>query len=253
MFSRFCSRLPLAAFVDCAAPRRSRLPPGAEHHSAGRGRRQSRPITVPRAVERRDGRDRASSGPRAAPCRAHPDARSARLLQRPEVPPRDPRLHGAGRRSEGHRRRRLRPARPQGRIHAGAVPSRKRRRGAVREAPTARTASSSSCSCRNAGLDGNYTVIGRVVKGMDAVDKIAPGEPPADPTKIVRRICGDALSPASEATAADAGLLRRSAAAMRVDLFDFDLPPERIALRPARPRDSARLLLRAREARSPIR
>ena len=30
---------------------------------------------------------------------------------------------------------------------------------------------------------------------------------------------------------------------MRVDLFDFDLPPERIALRPAAPRDSARLLL----------
>ncbi len=30
---------------------------------------------------------------------------------------------------------------------------------------------------------------------------------------------------------------------MRVDLFDFDLPPERIALRPARPRDCARLLL----------
>ena len=30
---------------------------------------------------------------------------------------------------------------------------------------------------------------------------------------------------------------------MRVDLFDFDLPAERIALRPARPRDSARLLV----------
>ena len=30
---------------------------------------------------------------------------------------------------------------------------------------------------------------------------------------------------------------------MRVDLFDFDLPQDRIALRPARPRDSARLML----------
>src|SRR6201988_3140795 len=29
---------------------------------------------------------------------------------------------------------------------------------------------------------------------------------------------------------------------MRTDLFDFDLPPERIALRPAVPRDAARLL-----------
>src|SRR5687768_9407478 len=30
---------------------------------------------------------------------------------------------------------------------------------------------------------------------------------------------------------------------MLVDLFDFDLPPERIALRPASPRDAARLLV----------
>ena len=30
---------------------------------------------------------------------------------------------------------------------------------------------------------------------------------------------------------------------MNVDLFDFELPPERIALRPARPRDSARMLV----------
>jgi S-adenosylmethionine:tRNA ribosyltransferase-isomerase len=30
---------------------------------------------------------------------------------------------------------------------------------------------------------------------------------------------------------------------MRTELFDFDLPPERIALRPARPRDAARLLV----------
>lgn len=35
---------------------------------------------------------------------------------------------------------------------------------------------------------------------------------------------------------------------MRVDLFDFELPQDRIALRPARPRDSARLLLVQGEA-----
>jgi peptidylprolyl isomerase len=39
-------------------------------------------------------------------------------------------------------------------------------------------------------LDGNYTVVGRVVKGMEAVDQIAPGEPPADPTKIVKAYLG---------------------------------------------------------------
>src|SRR6187402_1058041 len=30
---------------------------------------------------------------------------------------------------------------------------------------------------------------------------------------------------------------------MRVDLFDFELPPELIALRPASPRDAARMLV----------
>ncbi len=35
---------------------------------------------------------------------------------------------------------------------------------------------------------------------------------------------------------------------MRVDLFDFDLPPERIALRPVRPRDAARMLVVAGDA-----
>jgi peptidylprolyl isomerase len=39
-------------------------------------------------------------------------------------------------------------------------------------------------------LDDNYTVMGRVVAGMDAVDKIAPGEPPPEPTKIVRAYLG---------------------------------------------------------------
>jgi peptidylprolyl isomerase len=35
-------------------------------------------------------------------------------------------------------------------------------------------------------LDNKYTAFGRVVEGMAAVDGIAPGEPPAEPTKIVR-------------------------------------------------------------------
>ena len=75
-------------------------------------------------------------------------------------------------------------------------------------------------------LDGKYTVFGRVIAGMDAVDAIAPGEPPPSADENCE------------------GVPRRlSAAPMRVDLFDFELPHERIALRPARPRDSARLLL----------
>lgn len=39
-------------------------------------------------------------------------------------------------------------------------------------------------------LDGNYTVVGRVVSGMDAVDQISPGEPPETPTKIVKAYLG---------------------------------------------------------------
>ncbi len=35
-------------------------------------------------------------------------------------------------------------------------------------------------------LDRKYTVFGRVIAGMDAVDSIARGEPPANPTRIVQ-------------------------------------------------------------------
>ena len=34
-------------------------------------------------------------------------------------------------------------------------------------------------------LDGQYTVWGKVTKGMEFVDKIAKGEPPANPSKII--------------------------------------------------------------------
>jgi peptidylprolyl isomerase len=49
----------------------------------------------------------------------------------------------------------------------------------------------------NVSLDGQYTVFGRVISGMDAVDKIAPGEPPANPTKIVHASLGDGSAPAA--------------------------------------------------------
>ena len=35
-------------------------------------------------------------------------------------------------------------------------------------------------------LNGKYTVMGEVVQGMDVVDKLHKGEPPANPDKIVR-------------------------------------------------------------------
>jgi peptidylprolyl isomerase len=41
------------------------------------------------------------------------------------------------------------------------------------------------CFIDCAFLDGQYTVFGRVVSGMEAVDKITRGEPPASPDKII--------------------------------------------------------------------
>jgi peptidylprolyl isomerase len=41
-------------------------------------------------------------------------------------------------------------------------------------------------------LEHNYTAVGRVVSGMDAVDAITPGEPPTEPAKIVHAYLGDA-------------------------------------------------------------
>jgi len=70
-------------------------------------------------------------------------------------------------------------------------------RGTVAAARTADNVDSANSQfyimfARKGTLDGNYTVFGRVVSGMDAVDRIAPGQPPADPTRIVHASLGEA-------------------------------------------------------------
>jgi peptidylprolyl isomerase len=45
-------------------------------------------------------------------------------------------------------------------------------------------------------LDHKYTVFGRVIEGMDYVDAIQRGEPPANPTKILHAYIGSDNPPA---------------------------------------------------------
>jgi peptidylprolyl isomerase len=52
-------------------------------------------------------------------------------------------------------------------------------------------------------LNGQYTIWGQVIDGMDAVDKIAPGEPPDNPDKIVKmQVAADADQSSKEAALA---------------------------------------------------
>jgi len=58
-------------------------------------------------------------------------------------------------------------------------------------------------------LDHKYTVFGRVIAGMDVVDRIERGEPPANPTKIVQASLGSAMlapPPVAEAPADEAAI-----------------------------------------------
>ena len=50
-------------------------------------------------------------------------------------------------------------------------------------------------------LDHKYTAFGRVIEGMAAIDAVSPGEPPAQPTKIIRASIGaaSAAAPAPQA------------------------------------------------------
>jgi peptidylprolyl isomerase len=52
-------------------------------------------------------------------------------------------------------------------------------------------------------LNGKYTIWGQVIDGMDAVDKITPGEPPSNPDKIVKmQIASDADAASKKAATA---------------------------------------------------
>ncbi len=54
------------------------------------------------------------------------------------------------------------------------------------------------------GLTGQYTVIGQVTEGMENVDKIAKGEPPATPDKIVKlQIAADETAPKRDQSAVE--------------------------------------------------
>ena len=66
-------------------------------------------------------------------------------------------------------------------------------------------------------MDRNYTVFGRVVAGMNFVDAIERGEPPAAPTRIVRASLGsDNVAPmTAEQLRAEAARLAAAAAARR--------------------------------------
>jgi len=52
-------------------------------------------------------------------------------------------------------------------------------------------------------LDGQYTIWGQVIDGMDAVDKIKRGEPPSNPDKIVKlQVASDADQASQDAATA---------------------------------------------------
>lgn len=80
-------------------------------------------------------------------------------------------------------------------------------RGTVGMARTANPNSANSqffiCFTDCSFLNGQYTVWGQVTEGMDVVDKIAKGEPPAKPDKIVKmQVMADIKTDAEAATSA---------------------------------------------------
>ena len=113
--------VPLAASADCcqagAALRRRRRRASPRRRKSLRTRRTTCSSTFRAAA-----RSRSCSGPTSRRTMSSASRRwCAGLLQRADLPPRDPRLHGAGRRSQGNGRRRVRIC-PTSRPSSPSVP-----------------------------------------------------------------------------------------------------------------------------------
>ena len=108
------------------------------------------------------------------------------LLRRHRLSPRHRRLHGADRLPERHRHRRLEISRTS---RPSSTPSRMcaaRCRWRARQSPNSANSQFFICFDDARFLDRQYTVWGKVVSGMENVDKIKRGEPVRDPDKIVK-------------------------------------------------------------------
>ena len=150
------------------------------------------PETLTLTLDGGDVVDQAAPRSRARPRRADHRAGQRRLLRRRRVPPRDPRLHGAGRRPHRHRHARLGQAQPQGRILAA---SRTSAASARWRAPTSPNIGQQPVlhllRRRDASSTASTPSGARSIDGMEHVDALPKGEPPRDAGQDRQ---GDALS-----------------------------------------------------------
>ena len=124
----------------------------------------------------------------------HQATGARRLLQQRAVPPCDGWLHGADRRRpEFQRHRRIEISEPEAGILQRSLQARHRRHGAARRQRRQRELAVLHHVTPTApSLDGQYTVVGEVVSGMDVVDKLKKAPPGSaggtvtDPDKMVK-------------------------------------------------------------------
>ena len=81
-------------------------------------------------------------------------------------------------------------------------------------------------------LDHKYTALGRVVEGMVAVDGIAVGEPPAEPTRIVRAFIGGPLPAAPPAAVVAAAPVAAAAVPVAVPAEPVEPAPGAAPVQP---------------------